>query len=583
MPLKWICRDLKKSTTTFLLNRKLRKFAVAYLLNDKIILHYKITNMKVIKKLSLRVIVLLTTIFLGFSGCRKNDLKDINQKVDYATLQKQFFNTESTNDVEIKNLAKDIKRQDSIFKFLPAFIQKNGMPKWDKVLYRTKSGSAGKNPTLGNGQVSTFTENSNNTASQGVFFIPLQSTTSSEIKSYITAYKHNDSLYTYRLYNKDSLSEVHTTNAQEKSNLLNTEAVFGYFEKAVNNKDSVTVGNNANKTIIKNASIAINEKGSTSIKNLNTNTVYGGGSCDVTFEIAITYLQADYYINGYYVGSVYGMEFYMSITISCSGGGGGDCGCGGIGSPSGGSGDPTGGYDPNNPGGGYWWNSGTGWPWNNPYYYVGYDPNNPNPYNPGWGWWWNGGGGAVNPFNGKPLAPEGFFTDRYWEDPTYDNNSIVNPPCTDPVQCAYDQDGYRKNGPVYNYKGGTVQNYTNDNGGKYAIFTKTNGDKVKFPGATITDFGVSTNRGATTSNGGIHADLTFDLPALEHEYGHYLQALHYGSIIYNTYIVPASLWDMTTSPSSHPSFWTEVEANQFAIDFFGSSSDIALNPTRFPR
>ena len=358
--------------------------------------------MKAIKQLLLKVIVLLTTIFLAFSGCRKYDTS-IVEKDDYEILQKQFLNTESTNDVEIKKLAKDIKRQDSIFKFLPAFIQKNGIPKWDKVLYRTKNknGNTGKNPGLGDGQVSTFTENSSNTASQGVFFIPLQSTTSSEIKSYITAYKHNDSLYTYRLYNKDSLGEVHATNAQEKSNLLNTEAVFGYFEKSVNNKDSVTIGNDGNKTVIKNANIAINEKNNSSIKNLSTTTLYAGGSCEVTFEISITYFQADYYINGYYVGSVYGMEFYMSITISCSGGGGGDCGCGnpggGVGNPSGGGyGDPNGGYDPNNPGGGNWWNSGTGWPWNNPYYYAGYDPNNPNPYNPGWGWWWNGGGGSGN-------------------------------------------------------------------------------------------------------------------------------------------------------------------------------------------
>ncbi len=243
---------------------------------------------------------MLSTIFLAFSGCRKNDINGINEKVDYVTLQKQFFNTENTSDIEVKNLAKDIKRQDSIFRFLPAFIQRNGMPKWDKVLYKTqnKNRSGGIAPTIGDSQVSTFTENSNtNTASQGVFFIPLQSTNSNEIKAYITAYKHNDSLYTYRLYNKDSLDEVHANNAQEKSNLLNTEAVFGYFEKAVNNKDSVIIGNNGNKTVIKNANIAINEKNSSSIKNLSTTTLYAGGSCDITFEISITYYQADYYIN----------------------------------------------------------------------------------------------------------------------------------------------------------------------------------------------------------------------------------------------------------------------------------------------
>lgn len=352
--------------------------------------------MKAIKKLLLRVIVLLTTIFLTFSGCRKNDINSINEKVDYATLEKQFFNTESTNDVEIKKLAKDIKRQDSIFKFLPAFIQRNGMPKWDKVLYKTKNkkGSVGKTPTIGDSQVSTFTENSNtNTASQGVFFIPLQSANSNEIKAYITAYKHNDSLYTYRVYNKDSLGEVHATNAQEKSNLLNTEAVFGYFEKAVNNKDSVVIGNNENKTVIKNASLLI--KDNSPVKTNSNNYNEAGGGCEAMFEISITFFQVDYYYGDNYTGSVYGIEVELNITISCGGGGGGGCGCNTM--PEQGTGDPNSGVGgtppnygnaPNNPGGN-WWDNGLGGP---------FDPYNPNPNYPtypGGGGWWNGGGGSL--------------------------------------------------------------------------------------------------------------------------------------------------------------------------------------------
>lgn len=204
---------------------------------------------------------------------------------------------------------------------------------------------------------------------------------------------------------------------------------------------------------------------------------------------------------------------------------------------------------------------------------------------------WTSLGGTqsgVNPeiilFNGNPLAPSTFIIDHYWEEESYDNNSYTFPPCTNRIECGYDQDGFRKNGAAYNYYGGTVQNYTNDQGGKYAVFTKTNGDKVKFPGATITDFGIVSNRGATTSNGGIHADLTFDLPALQHEYGHYLQAQLYGSSLYNFYIVPARLWDASiNTPQGHSHFWTEVEANQLSINFFWQTSDIALNPSRFPR
>jgi len=182
--------------------------------------------------------------------------------------------------------------------------------------------------------------------------------------------------------------------------------------------------------------------------------------------------------------------------------------------------------------------------------------------------------------DGKEFAPDGYFQEHYWEKPDYDDNDYINPPQSNPT---YNQDGYRKNGQVYTYSEGSVQNYTNDLGGKFAIFIKNRtGQLVLFPGVTITNFGVLQNAGATTSNGGIHADLSFTLADLQHEYGHFLQAQKYGSFIYNSKILPASLWNMIESPSTHIYFWTEVEANQFSIAFFGSKSDIANNPN-FPR
>jgi len=215
-------------------------------------------------------------------------------------------------------------------------------------------------------------------------------------------------------------------------------------------------------------------------------------------------------------------------------------------------------------------------------------------FTPGGGLLPGTGGSQSGPFNpwgpkdavksveldGKEFAPDGYFQEHYWEKPDYDDNDYINPPQSNPT---YNQDGYRKNGQVYTYSEGSVQNYTNDLGGKFAIFIKNRtGQLVLFPGVTITNFGVLQNAGATTSNGGIHADLSFTLADLQHEYGHFLQAQKYGSFIYNSKILPASLWNMIESPSTHIYFWTEVEANQFSIAFFGSKSDIANNPN-FPR
>ncbi|TAF88806.1 MAG: hypothetical protein EAZ47_12045, partial [Bacteroidetes bacterium] len=49
--------------------------------------------------------------FLLFAGCRKQDniLPEVTQ--NYEELKSQFFDTNSTSDVEIKKLAADIKKQ----------------------------------------------------------------------------------------------------------------------------------------------------------------------------------------------------------------------------------------------------------------------------------------------------------------------------------------------------------------------------------------------------------------------------------------------------------------------------------------
>lgn len=55
---------------------------------------------------------------------------------------------------------------------------------------------------------------------------------------------------------------------------------------------------------------------------------------------------------------------------------------------------------------------------------------------PGDGGGGGGGGGGYDPFAGKELAPDNYFSDRYWEDPAYDDNLYINPIVEIPV---YDQ------------------------------------------------------------------------------------------------------------------------------------------------
>ncbi len=91
------------------------------------------------------------------------------------------------------------------------------------------------------------------------------------------------------------------------------------------------------------------------------------------------------------------------------------------------------------------------------------------------------------------------------------------------------------------------------------------------------------NAGVTTAKGGIHAAASFTLAGLEHEYGHHLQALQLGTYAYYTTIALPSLYNMAKDKLNHSSYWTEIDANRKAINYFGSGSDIAINPYNYPR
>lgn len=400
------------------------------------------TNKNQIKHLIKKTFTLLL-LLLTFYGCRKSDSILTDTPQNYEQLKSKFFNTSSVNDNEIKNLAEDIKKQDSIFNFLPDFVKKNGIPKWDKVIYKT---STGKNvntrqslvTTNSTSSQSSVVTNTNNGNSQGIFFIPLQSQNSKEIKSYITAYKHNDSVYTYRLYNKDSLNAVQTGSSITSNNLLTTQAVFGVFEKSINNIDSVNIKSPRNGTI-RNAKINFNpstEPNSINKSNTNSNTTFSGG-CSIKMFIQVEY-SVDFLTDGnnfYYSES---LSVTVAIIIDCSGGAGGGSGGAGCGCPStnpggnpstnpGGNPAPSPGGNPTtNPGvpnpGNFWWGYGTGWPWYSGGGNAYIDPSN-------WGWWWTtGGGGGGSSMILTPL--ESFLSSlssnqsSYWNDPI--NNQFIS-------------------------------------------------------------------------------------------------------------------------------------------------------------
>jgi hypothetical protein len=342
--------------------------------------------------------------FISFSvfitACRKNDHIGKNEN---NILTEQFFKLPAKADPEIANVIKDLKSQNRLTDNLQSFIQKNGVPRWDKVHYKVdKSTSSGIT-----GRATTDTS-----SGQGIFLIPLQSASTQNIKSYIACYKHNDSLYTYRLYNKDSLEHVKKQPDSLKLQLMNTLAVFSFFEKTVNGKDSILV-NSPQKGYIKNANIEFAQKAN----NVSgRSSSFPAGGCSYSIEIVETYIFIAVFINGELAATFEYYSFIMEVQIFCDGGGGGGYGYGG------------GGYGSGGYGGNYWGNYGTGWPWNT---------GGSSSYDPGWYPFWtvgvvgSPGGSGSDPFydpvyiNGIWYSPNEFpgKTEgthwKWWEDDVF--------------------------------------------------------------------------------------------------------------------------------------------------------------------
>lgn len=234
-------------------------------------------------------------------------------------------------------MADDLKGQRNFINYLPAFIKKNGVPRWDKVLYKVrKSGKVIRQATP---TAARETLESNGTA--GMFFIPLQATEDNHIKSYVACYKHDDSLYSYKLFNKDSLNNIHPVGDTAKTNLLIAFSVFGFFEHQVNNIDSVII-NSPERGYIKNTSLQFNE---------NISNTEGGEMASLSFpspngySYGLTITGGFMYVSAYINGSLSQVYYNYNVQTPVSVIGTGD-------ESTPGSGGGGGGWD--------WYNYGTG-------------------------------------------------------------------------------------------------------------------------------------------------------------------------------------------------------------------------------
>lgn len=279
--------------------------------------------------------------------------------VSVEKLATKFFNLPTGTDAEVAKVARDMQKQDSLFHFIPSFVSKNGFPRWDKVFYKVRN--SGKVTKQRNAAARETVDSS---SGQGLFFIPLQGSNDGEILSYIACYKHNDSLYSYKLFNKDSLNIIQPVGDTAKTKLLNALALFSFFEKNINGVDSISVGSPVHG-YLKNVQLEFSDTNDNRAgRGESTMSFPSGSGCSYTMVVTETFTYLEIYVNGYLTDTYSNYTVHMAVTVICTGDEGS--------TPSGGGG-----------GGWYWYNYGTG---------TYYDPNLPTN---GQYWWTNALGGGV--------------------------------------------------------------------------------------------------------------------------------------------------------------------------------------------
>jgi nucleoside 2-deoxyribosyltransferase len=311
----------------------------------------------------------LMLLFIGFNSCKRDINNDpISNLADKQKISARFFDISPYANPELLALAKDLKKQDSINNFLVKFVAKNGYPVWDKVLFKTEHQEQSQKV------FSTKTQEVNS-SDKGLFLVPLIDEGTNKVKSYLVAKKHGTNTYAYQLYNRENLGKT-KVNDSLKNNLIQTQAVFGYFEKQINNVDDIEL-TNPKKTKIKDVNISF-EPNSKSLRTqaIKTNVT----ACAFSVEISITFKD---FTNGDVLVST-----EITISLDCYNVGGG----GGGGTGGGGTGGGTGGGET---GGGNWWDYGTGFPdpYSPSYFVYPYDPYDP--FNPPYYPWFPGGGGGI--------------------------------------------------------------------------------------------------------------------------------------------------------------------------------------------
>jgi len=183
-------------------------------------------------------------------SCRK--IQDV-QEHPQDDLTKNFFNIPEGVSDALRSVIADIKKQDDKYHFVIQLTNKYGLPAWNKSISNTSVRNTNARNATGD--------------SLQLFLIPFRAKNSS-VNAYLACARNGDE-FTYRFYKKEYLSCLYAANDTIKQLREGLLSVFGFFEKRINNKDSVYIGG-VYKKKVEGVSISFNGIPVTGRVNVNT-------------------------------------------------------------------------------------------------------------------------------------------------------------------------------------------------------------------------------------------------------------------------------------------------------------------------
>ena len=176
-------------------------------------------------------VIAILILFSPISSCKK--IKDVEFKPQHDDLVQKFFAVpEGTSDA-LKAVIVDIKKQEDKNHFVLNLVPKYGMPAWNKSVSNTSVRNANARSATGD--------------SLQLFLIPFRAADSS-VSSYLMCARNGDD-FTYRYYKKNTTAQLYAANDTIKRLREGLLSVFSFFEKRINNRDSISIAGVYNETI----------------------------------------------------------------------------------------------------------------------------------------------------------------------------------------------------------------------------------------------------------------------------------------------------------------------------------------------